>query len=417
MKKLDKNFLEEEIYKIPRPDGTLVYAPLTRSFLFSEEKSDQFHPPDDWIKDAISTNNVPQFVIDSLFNNTDKTIRLRLNVTNGCNLHCEYCSVVAQKTYRTDMDFEMAKKNILFFLDECSKSDKKLEITISGGEPTIVGSLLEKIVSFTKKEADIRKIQISTKLLTNGVFNQVTKEILIDNFDSVQVSWDGDAPNNPRYGKKTQNSNVVRRNIVRLVDQGMPVSLLTVVSEYNQKQLVEIVDDVYENMHVDSHFLSMRDSVGRAINHKSLDYDFISESYLNLWKKYRILGYDVNLTGTNIHAISKFPCAVAAPNYSVSPTGEISACTIAFNNPSITSLPFNIGNIEKEVPLKKEKISKLQIYSVENKSECKSCFAKWHCRGGCPYAFEKGMANNDPQRCDLVRNVVAEKLLWIIENE
>lgn len=249
------------------------------------------------------------------------------------------------------------------------------------------------------------------------VLHRLSERIIIDNFDSVQISWDGDSPNNPRYGRNMRHSDVARKNISRLVNEEIPVSLLTVVSEYNQDKLEEIVDDVYEHMHVDSHFLGIRDSVGRAINHKKLDYHLISDCYLRLWKKYRVLGYDVNLTGTNLHAISKFPCAVAAPNYSISPSGQISACTIAFNDPSIKSDAFNIGNVSDDVSLNKDKIKKLQIYSVENRPDCKNCFAKWHCRGGCPYAFEKGMAAHDQQRCDLVREVVADKLMWIIENE
>lgn len=119
MDQLDHNFLLGEIYSIPRPDGTLIYAPLTRSFLLSEEKPDELSLPDGWLEDATSPNNVPPFVIDSLLNKTDNTIRLRFNVTNGCNLHCEYCSVGANQTQITNMSPEMAQRIVLFFLEEC----------------------------------------------------------------------------------------------------------------------------------------------------------------------------------------------------------------------------------------------------------------------------------------------------------
>jgi radical SAM protein with 4Fe4S-binding SPASM domain len=325
--------------------------------------------------------------------------------------------VGAKRLNKSVLDRNLAKGIIHHFLEECSRSAKKLELTVSGGEPTTVPGLLAWLMSFTREEAEIRKIQCSSKILTNGVYNRSAEKIIIGNFDSVQISWDGDYPNNPRYGKKLKQAGVVRTNIGRLVEAGIPVSLLTVVSEHNQTELEKLADDVYQNMQADSLFLSLKDSVGRALNHQKPDYNLIGDKYFRLWKKYRVLGYDINLTGTNVHAISKYPCAVAAPNFSVSPTGRISACTIAFNDASAKSEPFGIGGAGDGIRLDQEKIGKLQIYSVEHRSGCKNCHAKWHCRGGCPYAFENGMAAGDPERCDLVRKVIADKLMWIIENE
>jgi radical SAM protein with 4Fe4S-binding SPASM domain len=123
---------------------------------------------------------------------------------------------------------------------------------------------------------------------------------------------------------------------------------------------------------------------------------------------------EINLTGTDVHSVSPFPCSLPVPNYSVGPDGAVSACTIAFNDSrSDAAGRYQIGRVTEEgLTLDAAAIEALRGLHVLSMPGCARCHAKWHCRGGCLYA--KGPGWSQPlaaERCDLVRNVVARKLL------
>jgi radical SAM protein with 4Fe4S-binding SPASM domain len=177
-----------------------------------------------------------------------------------------------------------------------------------------------------------------------------------------------------------------------------------------------VVDQLYK-CGVRYIFLSLKESLGRSLQ-KDLQVDFskLGDVYFELWKHYRSLGVDINLTGTDIHSVSLFPCSVPIPNYSVSPDGEISACTVSFNDDSQNRDIFKIGEIDNgNILIDSIAIKKVREFNILNISGCATCFAKWHCRGGCIYAKNGEWFNSLAlERCEMVRNVVARKLLFTI---
>ena len=67
---------------------------------------------------------------------------------------------------------------------------------------------------------------------------------------------------------------------------------------------------------------------------------------METWKRYRQKDIDLPLTGTDIHSVSMYPCGISAPNYSISPTGEISSCTLTFNDKNTYSKSYDIGKVD-----------------------------------------------------------------------
>lgn len=411
---LTDELLGKEIYTIDVDDQTFFYAPLTRSFAVCDGEANIGDIGEDWVKEASLQSNVPGFIRERGFKYDKDKIRLRLNITTKCNLNCQYCSVRAGSNPR-NMTRDIALKSVSNFCRYVQeKNANTLEIVFSGGEPTLFIPLIKECIIRARKDLT-DDINLSLRVLTNGLFSCNEYREIIHDIEEAQVSWDGFFGENERYGSDSSMANRVWKNIGFLLENKSKVSILTVVSEINYLRIREIVDELYD-YGVKNVFLGIKETLGRASKGSiEMDYELLSNIYFDLWRDYRKIGVDINLTGTDIHSISPFPCSVPIPNYSVSPEGVISACTVSFNDYNSFADDFEIGRIlENRVEINKDSLDKVRKFHVLNIPDCNDCFAKWHCRGGCPYA-KRGeyFTSLSSERCDMIRKIVALKLMHV----
>jgi radical SAM protein with 4Fe4S-binding SPASM domain len=418
-----EEFLKKEVYCISLQGGnTLVYAPLTRFFAIYEGPVSTDEAREE-LKDAYSQENVPSFVRERGFVFDTNKIRFRLNITSGCNLCCSYCSVNADNSgkFAKNIPDSVAFMAVKFFIEYAVKNrSKELEVVFSGGEPTLRIKQIKEIIDFLFDNTKQKNLKISPRLITNGLFSQDELVPILHYFREIQVSWDGSFPNHPRYGNHYAIlADRVLDNISWLLDKGVAVSVLMVVSEYNYRILRDVVDTLYGRgvRHI---FLSLENNLGRAKDHiADVDMNILAWVYLDIWKYYRDRGVDINLGGTDVHSISPFPCSVPIPNYSVSPDGTISSCTTAFNDSSDAVDDFRIGVVtESGASVDHGLIKKMHQFQVTNIPACSNCFIKWHCRGGCIYSKQGDWFSPLPAEiCSLFRTIVMRKILTIIDEQ
>ena len=134
---LSQNLLRNEVYLIENNEITIIYAPLTRYFSIYEGIISYGDIDDDWLVEATSMNNVPDFIKNKGFVFDKDKIRLRLNITSNCNLSCEFCSVKALKNGKDMPEFISFKAISYFSKFARLNKAKELEIVFSGGEPTL----------------------------------------------------------------------------------------------------------------------------------------------------------------------------------------------------------------------------------------------------------------------------------------
>lgn len=96
--------------------------------------------------------------------------QLILQVTQQCNLRCEYCAYSGiyegNRTHSGKrMSFETAKKAIDFFFDH-SVENPDITIGFYGGEPLLEFELIEKCVAYAKTKSEGKRVQFS--MTTNG---------------------------------------------------------------------------------------------------------------------------------------------------------------------------------------------------------------------------------------------------------
>ncbi len=118
---------------------------------------------------------------------------LVLQLTQNCNLRCEYCIYSGnynnRKHSKKEMDFQLAKRGMDFLLEH-SKDVETLYITFYGGEPLLKFDLIKQCVEYLVGQADGRKIHFNmttnATLLTEEKMNFLAKHRF-----SVLISFDG----------------------------------------------------------------------------------------------------------------------------------------------------------------------------------------------------------------------------------
>lgn len=121
---------------------------------------------------------------------------LSLYLTEKCNLNCSYCYI--KKNFELTLSFPEVQKAVDIFYDHCS-SLVSPTITILGGEPLLVYSLLLKTIDYLNEKFN-GKVQII--LFTNGTLltPKIAKE-LISKKVRIFVSLDGIKKVNDCYRK------------------------------------------------------------------------------------------------------------------------------------------------------------------------------------------------------------------------
>lgn len=119
--------------------------------------------------------------------------QLTLQVTQRCNLKCEYCAYSGNYFNREHtnkvMSFETAKKAIDYFISH-SRDASFFGISFYGGEPLLEFELIKKCVAYADSRAEGRKV--SYNFTTNGTLLTEEKyEFLVKHDFAILVSLDG----------------------------------------------------------------------------------------------------------------------------------------------------------------------------------------------------------------------------------
>ncbi len=126
---------------------------------------------------------------------------ITLQVTQNCNLRCDYCVYSGKYNTREHSDkrmsFEMAKKGIDFLLEH-SYDRSKIEVAFYGGEPLLEFELIKMCVKYIEKKAPERSVAYS--MTTNGTLLDEKKvAYLVEHRFDIMVSFDGPKEIHDKY--------------------------------------------------------------------------------------------------------------------------------------------------------------------------------------------------------------------------
>lgn len=328
------------------------------------------------------------------FKNRQSVVKaICLHVAHDCNLQCGYC-FAGKGEYdgqKEIMSFEVGKR-ALDFLIENSGTRKNLEVDFFGGEPLLNWDVCKKLVEYGREQEKRHNKNFRFTLTTNGLLiDDDVIEFSNREFSNVVLSLDG--------RKKTH-------DLMRKTVNGKG-SYDLIINKFKEFANARGQKDYYirgtytgNNLDFSKDVLHMADlgfkelSIEPVVGNNSEAYALTENNLPELKKQYEILAQEMLHRYRNNNGFTFYHymidldagpcivkrisgCGVGTEYMAVTPSGELYPC-----HQFVGDEHFLLGNVFTGVDNKEilEQFSECNIYSHK---ECKNCFAKLYCSGGC----------------------------------
>jgi len=331
--------------------------------------------------------------IPNIFQKSSVIKAMCLHVSHDCNLRCKYC-------FAGTGDFGGARKimstetgcKAINFLVEHSGNRKNIEVDFFGGEPLMNMQTVKDIVKYIKdNEGEWGKIFHLT-ITTNGVqLNDDNMEFINKYMDNVVLSIDGRKETNDRMRVKIDGSgsyDVILPKLKKMADLRNQ-DRYYVRGTYTRNNL-----DFYEDVKHLAEQGFKQISVEPVVAPDGCGYELKQENLPQLFSQYeKLVQYYVEKWNTDewfnffhfMIDLEQGPCVAkrirgcgAGHEYvAVTPEGDIFPC-----HQFVGMDDFKLGNVYVG-DLNKELVDKFMGTNVYTKPECKKCWAKYYCSGGC----------------------------------
>ncbi len=312
-----------------------------------------------------------------------------LPVSAKCNLKCPYCFAQTETGFTfPDYTPESAEHIIDFIVSRTPDPTCRTVLYFFGGEPLLNFPIIKHIVGYIKKKYPMHNISYSAT--TNGtLLNRGILEFIQRNNIFLLFSIDGpDNEFNLRYYKNGRKSVYrVIKNIEYLKRYGIPLSIRsTMITDnpyicetyafFEELEVPFTIKFAYpsENRtHTELNTFS-NESLARVSKAYNELLEYYSERIRN---KHPIYNQVLNTINRSIRYRYRrnTACTAGVKQFTITADGDIFTCPQLMNDKK-----FRIGNIASGM------LSKT-LYTatpVDDIAECKNCWARYLCSGGCP---------------------------------
>ena len=330
---------------------------------------------------------------DTLKNKNNVIKALCLHVAHTCNLSCSYC-FAGQGKYKGEraiMSFDVAKRAI-DFLVENSGTRRNLEVDFFGGEPLMNFEVVKETVKYARSIEKEASKNFRFTLTTNGVLlDDAVTEFCNREMNNVVLSLDGRREVHDRFRKdyKGQGSyDVIVPKFLDFVKKRGDKSYY-IRGTYTHKN-TDFTNDILHMADLGFRELSMEPVVCAPSDECALtkeDLPVLFEQYELLAKEmikresegrgFTFYHYMIDLENGPCIYKRISGCGSGTEYMAVTPWGELYPCHQFVGDES-----YSLGNIYDGVTNTelREKFKKCNAYS---RPECRDCWAKLYCSGGC----------------------------------
>ena len=418
-----KKASEMELFIIPRKvkseEGYLIYAPLQNLAFATNsvgakivEKYIDGEDLSDVEKESVIISYIKQI------ENTHTNIPLckDIDIENSaviilsemCNLACTYC--YAQETRsKTILSKNIVKKAIdAVFV---KNTGKKSFVFIGGGEPLITWDLLEWALNYIHNKGKKCNNDVEIIITTNATLLTDEKiNILRDKNIHLGISFDilPSIQNAQRIYPHSEYGTFGKVNtaIHKLDEAKIEYSIRSTITKEHVSKMVDMVRFVIDN-YKNVRKLHFEPVASRDDNDEKFYDDFVSS-----FMEARKLGqrYNIVVHNSMSDSVDKIRARFCRGEFCVSPTGEIIACHRFSSEKDSNFAYVNYGLIDEDIHIDREK--KSQVFSLFNykRAECASCFAKWHCAGGCVAERLVQTSSQNEAKCRYNKALILELL-------
>ncbi len=318
---------------------------------------------------------------------------LCLHVAHTCNLNCSYC-FASQGKYHGDravMSLEVGKR-ALDFLIENSPGRRNLEVDFFGGEPLMNFDMIKELVAYARKRekqcgknfrftlttngilVDDDVIEFANKEMSNVVLSLDGRKEVHDRFRvdfAGNGSWERIVPKFQRFVEKRGNKNYYMRGTFTHANP-------------------DFLKDIEEMLSLGFTELSMEPVVCAPEDPSALteeDLSVVLEQYEKLaslmlerhraGKPFTFYHYMLDLKGGPCIYKRISGCGSGTEYMAVTPWGDLYPC-----HQFVGEERFKLGNVWTGVD-NLEVQNEFAECNVYTRPECKDCWAKLYCSGGC----------------------------------
>ena len=328
------------------------------------------------------------------YKNNSKVIKaLCLHVAHTCNLNCSYC-FASQGKYQGEralMSFEVGKQAFDFLIAN-SGTRKNLEVDFFGGEPLMNWDVVKQLVAYARSIEKEHNKNFRFTLTTNGLLiDDEIIDFLNKEMSNVVLSLDGRQEVHDHFRKnyagKGSYEDIVPK-FKRLVEKrgGKDYYMRGTFTHNN----VDFTNDIFHMADLGFTELSMEPVVCPPDD----PYALTKEDLPKLFEQYEILAnemikrkkegrpftfYHYMLDLKNGPCIYKriTGCGSGTEYMAVTPWGELFPCHQFVGDPK-----YSLGNIWDGIKNTAAQ-DEFRACNAYAKPECKDCWAKMYCSGGC----------------------------------
>ena len=318
---------------------------------------------------------------------------LCLHVAHTCNLNCAYC-FASQGKYHGDravMSFEVGKR-ALDFLIEHSGSRRNLEVDFFGGEPLMNFDVVKQLVAYARSIEKEKGKNFRFTLTTNGM---LIDDDVIDfanrEMSNVVLSLDGRREIHDRYrvdyaGNGSWEKVVPKFQKLVQAREGKNYYMRGTFTHANP----DFLNDIRQMLDLGFTELSMEPVVCAPGDPKELtqeDLPVVMQQYEELaelmrkrdreGRPFTFYHYMIDLTGGPCIYKRISGCGSGTEYMAVTPWGDLYPC-----HQFVGEEKFRLGDIYNGVTTTEiqDEFASCNVYA---RPECRDCWAKLYCSGGC----------------------------------
>ncbi|MBD8974489.1 MAG: thioether cross-link-forming SCIFF peptide maturase [Clostridiales bacterium] len=316
-----------------------------------------------------------------------------LHVAHDCNLACKYC-FAGKGEYdgpKGLMNFETGKR-ALDFLVEKSGTRKNLEVDFFGGEPLLNWEVCKKLVEYGRSIEKEHGKNFRFTLTTNGVLvNDEVIDFCNREMGNVVLSLDGRKETHDRLrttcnGKGSYDLIVDKFKKFANARNQADYYMRGTYTHYNtdfSKDIIHMADLGFKELSIEPVVSDPTEPYALKENDLPIlkeQYEILADKMLRRYRNgngFTFYHYMIDLNSGPCIVKRISGCGVGTEYMAVTPSGELYPC-----HQFVGDEKFLLGDIWKGVT-NTAILDEFKGCNVYSHPECKDCFAKLYCSGGC----------------------------------
>lgn len=418
--------LRSDIFIIPTSnDISIIYAPLRGAAFYADSGATCI------IKEYVERGNVSEESKDTtvykylhelsqlevekpkkeeIYNNSSGVMFILSQI---CNLKCSYC--YSQNSRSKEI---LSMEKIKTVVDSvCANNIKKNKTFsfIGGGEPLTTWDVFKCSVNYINKSTEKSGISRRIGLTTNGtLLNKERILFLKENEIVISISFDilPDVQDNQRPfpNKKTSSFERVHNNIKMLLSNGLIPKIRSTITNNNVNLMTQMVEFVIKN-YPEIKLLHLEPVTDITENS-----DDFYRAYIASFMKAKQISKEkgIYIKNSITHSFKRIRTRFCHGEFCVTPSSDIVSCHRISSDKEECFESFKYGKVINDIEIDAKSTNHVQEIFDEKSKHCSTCFAKWHCAGGCAMFRVLSTEKVQLSYCTFVKNtlksVLEEKL-------